>query len=390
MTDRPNLLRYWRRAVVVRRDDGERSATRLVGTVIVVGGLAFSASLNPLPGTWPILEFRSPGAAMSSALPNLVESIAANKIIDLRNVELPALVHLAEVLHDSFPAASADVVLTAVERYGLPDVIRSLEVLASSGSVVRDYAVALGGGGGGGGGTAQPSQPIMLPDLALLLQMLMQSLPTYLVQGLSDVIAALFPALVGGGPSPDMAIATTSISPATIAAQLPVSVPSLALPEVSTTVTILTPAAAPPPAEPTAALVEPVPTSAPLPPPTAEFLAPMTTAPPEPLGVEIGTALPEPSGTPTNDPESTSVQNDPGAGEPDPDPNTGPGEDYSHDNGQGSEGAEGTGSVSGGDQSSGDGSSATSASHGSGNETSSEGSDAGSGEGPDGGSPSGE
>lgn len=294
MKGRPKTLRGSRTTTqkACGSGDGGNASSRIVSIAIVAAGLTFSASLYPLPGQWPILELWQAGHGPSPGLPRLIESTSAKPILDLATAELPTLVHLAQILEDEFPAVRADVLLTAVEKYGLPEVVRSLEVLVSSGLPTRDYAAPFGAGGGGPSAALPPTPS---PEFAELLEMLMLRLPVYLIEGLSDVLAALFPALIGSAQVQHVAQILSVVGPTAAPGVIELPAPSTGL---------ATPTAAPPPpAEPVSAPPEPatppvqvVSAAAPeVPPPPPIIETPVSVAPTS--LPEIGTIVAEAAGS---------------------------------------------------------------------------------------------
>jgi hypothetical protein len=138
--------------------------------------------------------------------------------IDFAAMKLPELAHLAKILDTGVGSVPTDALLGLVETYGLPRVVVSLEVLASSALPTEDpHAISLGGAGGGGGGWTSPDgPPNMLADLVLFLEFWMQRLPAYLFRSLSGVIAQLLPALVNSVYVPPQAAALSATMPVTV------------------------------------------------------------------------------------------------------------------------------------------------------------------------------
>ena len=352
VTGRRKTLRGFKRTPqeACSQGDGDRSTSRIVSAAIVGVGLTFSASLYPLPGQWPLLELWQAEQGQSPGLPGLMESSSAKPIIDLANVELPTLVHLAQILEDEFPPFRTDVLLKSVERSGVTNVVRSLEVLAASGVLTRDYAAPLGafGGAGGGGGPSAGLPPIP-PELAQLLEMLKQ-LPLYLIEGLSDVIATLFPALIGSAPiqhvTQVLSVVASTAAPGAL--ELPAPPPTVATPT----------AAPPPPAVPVSAQPEP---AAPL---AQAVRGPAPDVPPLPLIIEspvsvAPTSVPEIGNIVTEATESlpilpdlSGLSSDFVLGASDDDQNDGSGGSTPEGAGTGTPGPEDGGTTAGGDESS--------------------------------------
>ena len=103
-----------------------------IAPAIVAGGLAFSASLYPLPDQSKLLELNPPKRELS-VLPKVVDiKVLNNKFPDLPMLELPDLVNLVELLNHNFPDFPTDALLDLVKTYGLPDLVTSLESLTHS------------------------------------------------------------------------------------------------------------------------------------------------------------------------------------------------------------------------------------------------------------------
>ncbi|BBX68161.1 hypothetical protein [Mycolicibacterium psychrotolerans] len=216
-----------------------------------------------------------------------IGSVVADQIIDLTDAELPTLAHLAEILHDNFPTVRADLFLTAVEKHGLPQIVRTLEVLASAGFAMPVSAVLFGGGGGAG----SPGSPIGMADLELLWQFLSQQLPAAMIQGFADVVGAFMPASVSTAQV-QRAVQVLTFAPP-VAPPAPVAAPVMPSSVVATppAPAVATPPPAPAPPSPAPAPPSPAPVVVAAPPPV-EVSAPPT--------VEISTPAP-----PTKTPEVT-------------------------------------------------------------------------------------
>jgi hypothetical protein len=116
-----------------RRAGPERPANRAVGAAIVAGGLALSVSLYPLPGGPRLLYPFQPEQETSTQSAKVVESTFLNvTFVDFATLKLPDLVKLVE--------------------YGLPDVVRSLQLLGSLGPLGHSSPGVSGGGGGDSSG----------------------------------------------------------------------------------------------------------------------------------------------------------------------------------------------------------------------------------------------
>lgn len=279
-----------RRAGVGRqvcRDPDDRSIGRIAGAAVVAVGLVFSVSLYHLPGdrTGVVLGEEDHGSL--STPPDRLGDVATNQLIDFTTAALPTLAHLADILQNNFPSVRAEVFLSAVEKHGLPQIVRTLEVLASAGFAMPVSALLFsgGGGGGGGGGAGSAGSPIGIADLELLWQYLMQQLPASLMQGLTDVVAAFIPASAGAAQV-QHAVQVLSVA-ATPAPPVPAAPPAPAPPVAPPSVV-----SAPPPPPPPPPVATPTP---PPPPPTPVVVAaPPPVDVPAPPTVEISTPAPPP------------------------------------------------------------------------------------------------
>lgn len=332
---------YWETGSVgrPRRSDDGRSPVRIAMAAIAAGGLVFSASLVHLPGQRSPLEFWQQDHGSLSNLPVAVGSIAAKQLIDLAGTELPTLAHLADLLSNNFPAVPADVLVSAVQKHGLPQILRTLEVLASAGLSVQASAALFGGGGG-----SSPVGPPMSPsDLEELLQYLMHQLPAALVQGFTDIIAALI-------PFPASLSATQGQQ---VTHMLAVSAPPVAVTSPPSAVVVPPPPAvatsAPPAAPPTptvAALPSVVETP---PPPTVEVSVSVT---PPPITDDV-TPVPEPATEVVNPPHEDDLGRAGGDGDLAPGAGSEEGSEDGHSGGQDGNDANGGMSNAGGDGSAG-------------------------------------
>lgn len=255
-----------------------------------------------------------------SSVPGRIGSVVADQIVDLTGVGLPALAHLAEILHDSFPTMRADLFLTAVDKHGVTQILTTLEALKSVGLPAQPTAVLFGGGGGG---ISSTGTPIGVADLEVLLQMLMRQLPPALVHGLTDLVAALVPASVSSAQA-ERVTQVLSIAAPVVAMTTPSVSPPPPPPAASTFTQ-----SAPPPAEPISAAppapstpaVDAGPSLVETPaPPTVEESAPDTT-PPRP---ELTTQVSEPVTDVVDPPRGDDLRDQgadegPGAGSQNPD-----------------------------------------------------------------------
>jgi hypothetical protein len=215
-----------------RRGEPERSASRAVGAAIVAGGLAFSVSLYPLPGKSQLLELFPPKHELSE-FPQLADARLLNRELpDFSTLELPDFVKLVELLNHNFPDLRTDALLDLVKTYGLPDLVRSLELVKSLGSLTQSFPGFSGGGGGGGGGSADVP-PNVLPALVMLLQFLKQNLPDSSGHGLSVVLTnvaqALGTPLTPAGPLPESAVSAPAQAVVSAPTEAVVSAPTEAV-----------------------------------------------------------------------------------------------------------------------------------------------------------------
>jgi hypothetical protein len=272
------------------------------------------------------------------------------------------LVHLARVFEDHTLVIQTDVLLELVNKYGLPDVVRSLDMWHSIQSVSQDNPLAFAGTGGG------QVDPNAFPELVTLLEYILEILPGYSGPQLAQIITEILPTVVGAlgmlvtpGATPMRAEALTILDgevTTRIAGPLPAAPPPTVTPTV---------VAAPPP-EPQAppapvitpqpTVAEPLPTQTPIS-TTAEVPAPPTTAAaPSPTESPSPEPDPEPTEQPAPNPPNDD-ENSPGTAEPDepepdePDVDTGESDPPPADNGPsgessgGSAGAGSEGSESG-------------------------------------------
>jgi hypothetical protein len=215
-----------------RPGEPERSASRAVGAAIVAGGLAFSVSLYPLPGKSQLLELFPPKHELSE-FPQLADARLLNRELpDFSTLELPDFVKLVELLNHNFPDLRTDALLDLVKTYGLPDLVRSLELVKSLGSLTQSFPGFSGGGGGGGGGSADVP-PNVLPALVMVLQFLKQNLPDSSGHGLSVVLTnvaqALGTPLTPAGPLPESAVSAPTEAVVSAPTEAVVSAPTEAV-----------------------------------------------------------------------------------------------------------------------------------------------------------------
>jgi hypothetical protein len=212
----------------------ERPANRVVGAAIVAGGLAFSVSLYPLPGS-NLPDPFSPNHQSTSDS----QRVASAKFLGYKNtgsftLKLADLVKLVALKHD-FPDSGADGLLDLAMTYGLPHVVRSLQLLDSLGPFTQSFAsVSRVGLGGGGGSSDVPWE--LWPDLMLLVDFLEQNPPGLSGGGgLWDLITNVFPNLavsLGIPPVPTAPPPEAQISAlAAVAEFTPIEAQSMAPPD---------------------------------------------------------------------------------------------------------------------------------------------------------------
>lgn len=190
---------------VSRRGEDDRSTARIISAAIVAGGLAFSASLYPVPGLPSPAQLWQQEQETIAGLPGHIRTFVAGQLVDLTTVEAPALAHLAEILHDRFPGVRTEVFLSILANRSFTEVVRTFGILMAAGSPLTASAALTAGGGTSGGDGASMTLPF--PDLTSLLQLLLQRMPAYLAH---EVIAALFPA---SATSALINVVTAAVSP---------------------------------------------------------------------------------------------------------------------------------------------------------------------------------
>jgi hypothetical protein len=213
-----------------RRGGPERPAYRAVGDAIVAGGLARSVSLYPLPDGPQLLDLFPPKHESSSESLKAADStFLSYKFSDSSALKLPDLVKLVELNHN-FPDFATDGLLDLVTTYGLPDVVKSLELLGSLGPLRHSFPDYRGGGGGGG--SADGSEEVW-PALMMLLEFLKQNPPDPSGGGLWDVITNVFPKLAlslgipdaPAAPPPEARVSAFAAAPVLAPIEAPVSAP---------------------------------------------------------------------------------------------------------------------------------------------------------------------
>jgi hypothetical protein len=325
-----------------RRAGPERPANRAVGAAIVAGGLALSVSLYPLPGAPRLLDPFQPEQATSTQSAKVVESTFLNVTFsDFSRLKLPDLVKLVALNHD-FPAFGTDRLLNLVTTYGLPDVVKSLQLLDS----LRPLGHSFPGFSGGGGGGASDVPREAWSALMILLEFLEQNPPAVSGGGgLWDVITNVFPKLAlslgippaPAAPPPEAHLSALAAAPVFT----PIEAPNLAPPDPPVSGF----AAAPVPAsvEPAApASVEPAA------PASVEPAAPASVEPTVPAPTEASVSVPvEAPVSPPDPPSVTAPDPHPPSSDPPSSPGGGTDAGSAGGSGGGSAGGSGGGSAGG-------------------------------------------
>jgi hypothetical protein len=209
-----------------RRGGPEGSAHRVVGAALVSAGLAFSASLYPVPSPLHLFDGSPPKHELSE-FPKLADVKFLNhKLPNFSTLELPDLVKLVELWNQNFPDFPTDALLDLVKTYGLPDLVKSLELLKSFEPLT--HIVPGFSGGGGGGSPGVPTD--VLAALPMLLEFLKQNLPDSLGHGLSDVLTNVVQSLgiphTAAGPLPEAQVSALAEARVSTPADTPVSAPA--------------------------------------------------------------------------------------------------------------------------------------------------------------------
>lgn len=291
-----------------RSSTPERPANRVVGAAIIAGGLAFSVSLYPLPDS-NLPDPFSPNRQSTSDS----QRVASAKFLGYENtgsftLKLADLVELVALKHD-FPDFGADGLLDLAMTYGLPHVVRSLQLLDSLGPFSHSspsFSRAWVGGGGGSSGV--PGE--LWPALMWLVDFLEQNPPSLSGGGgLWNLITNAFPnlavslgtPLVPTAPPPEAQIsalaAVAEFTPIEAQSMAPpdAPVPGVAEPPVSAPVEGAVAASVESAAAASVAPAAPAPTEVPL---SASVEAPVSA--PDPPSASV----PEPN-PPSSDPPSS-------------------------------------------------------------------------------------
>jgi len=329
-----------------RHAEGERPASRAIGAALVAGAVAFGVSLYPLPDGPDLFDSFTPDQESSAEASKVDDSTFVKyTFTDFPTLKLPDLVKLVELNHDYPDLASGDL-LDLVTTYGLPDVVKSLELLQSFSPLRHRFPDPPLGGGGGSGN--------VLPALVILLEYLEQNPPEHSGLGLLDAVTSIFSTLALSlgishavvAPQPD----TRALALAAVAEFTATDAPVSALPDPSAAGFAGVPAPAsadgPVAAPIEAAVPAPVdpPVAAPIEAPVPTPVAPPVTAPtetPTPAPLETSSA-PEPTNVASHEPDPPS--SDPPSSDPPSSAGGGSGGGSSGDAGGGSSGDAGGGS----------------------------------------------
>ena len=214
-------------------DAPERSASRAVGVAIVAGGLAFSVSLYPVPGESPTLKLTPPKHELSESPKTVDLEFVNSRLPDFSKLELPDLAKLAGLVSHTFPDLPVDDLLGLVKTYGLPDLVKSFELLQSVAPMMSfepssQSVLSLSGGGGGGGGGLPPALPTdVLPAWVTLLEYLTHNLPASVGPRLAEIITSVVQSLAfwaaPAGPLPGAQVFALSQAPVPTLTPPPVS-----------------------------------------------------------------------------------------------------------------------------------------------------------------------
>jgi hypothetical protein len=110
------------------------------------------------------------GSASLGSTP--VASLGSTPVAPTRSVTkpgsgMPDLVKLGELLNHTFPDFPTDALLDVVKTYGLPDLVKSLELLKSVESLTHSFPGFSGGGGGGSSDVLTNMLPELVQSLGI-------------------------------------------------------------------------------------------------------------------------------------------------------------------------------------------------------------------------------
>jgi hypothetical protein len=331
------------------RGGSERPASRAVGAAVVASGLAFSVSLYPLPDGPQLFDLFAPNDGSSSESSKVVNArFLKLRFVDASKLNLPDLAKLA-ALTNGLPDSATRGLLDLVTTYGLPDVVKALEVIQSFAPLTHSFPAVIGLGGGGGSWGA----PVQVwPALMWLLDCLRLNPPVLSTLGLVEVVATLLPKLAQSLGIPQAQTAAsleTRASALDVAPPTPNVAPLLAPPDPPVSATVESPVPAP-----TEVSVAPTievsvaPTTEVSVAPTTEVPVSAPTETPAPTYTEApASAPPEPGGNPLVSSNSTAPESNPANSDPPSSPSGGSGEGAAGDSGGGSSAGSDSGSAGG-------------------------------------------
>jgi hypothetical protein len=175
---------------------------RGIAVVALAGGFALSMSLHPLPAKLPTFDLMPPERSAPRVV-TFSDSDLANYRMTGSALQVTDLIRLTEVLGGGLPDLQGTTVLELVNTYGLPDVVKTLELLSSVAIVGESRPNILSGGGGGGSTAGVP--PTAMPNLVELIEYLMAALPGIVSQEFLEVIRTIVTSLAEAvGRPPDV------------------------------------------------------------------------------------------------------------------------------------------------------------------------------------------
>lgn len=177
------------------RRDSERRKSQTIGAVVVAGGLAFSAALYPQPDGLHLHDLLTPGPESPAEPPNSgAPRFLSLNYVDAARLNLGDLVKLAALTSD-LPALATSGLVDLVQTYGLPDVVRALELIRSFSPLAQGTSAApVSRGGDDDRSVSIPASA--WPAMIVLLDYIQQHPPQLLRQDLLELITAIFPAVV--------------------------------------------------------------------------------------------------------------------------------------------------------------------------------------------------
>jgi hypothetical protein len=332
---------------------GSERPGRAVGAAVVASGLAFSVSLYPMPDGPKLSDLFAPKGGSSSESSKVVDARLLNlRFVDASKLNLPDLAKLA-ALTNGLPDSATRGLMDLVTKYGLPDVVKALEVIQSFAPLTHSFPAIIGLGGGGGSSWGSPV-------LMWLLDYLRLNPPVLSNLGLVEVVATILPKLAQSlgipqaqtAPSIETRAVALDVAPPT-----PTGAPLSAPPDPPVSATVEAPVSAPTEVSvaPTVEVSVAPTTEVSVAPTTEVSVAPTTEVPvsaptetPAPTYTEApASAPPEPGGTPLASPNSAAPEPNPPNSDPPSSPSAGSGGGSSSDSGGGSSAGSGGGSSAG-------------------------------------------